>query len=361
MALFRKTRFYLVSEPLRGIFLASHLKSSGKSISFPSPSFFLSRDEEKIPLFPLFLPAGREKEISFSRLKLEEFLEGSISKDYEGYVNIAIGENIRIRGIGNKEILLEEFKREFGEKSFVEKCFSIGEEMRNFYEQGKKDRAREKWESLKEFVKKLKKEEQGVIKAIFCSWTFVTHRFEQKKIEDGAFPFLAGLQTLKRIEFPDKLWSRTTTLLNFYQLTKPSDSQILQPSQLPDEDRGLSIRKKVWRLNCENKNLPEEMRNPVIYLQTPLSEPIYIEKLPHSTPERASFLIFSSMETSEEEVRKAFKTLAPLLEEPIDLSPQGEENFLYLSDFIPKKVIPLIPSVPSHISVDVLSMEREIK
>jgi hypothetical protein len=361
MALFRKTRFYLVSEPLRGALLASYLKANGRSISFPSPCFFLSKNGEKIPLFPLFLPSGKEKEISFSRLKLAEILEGSISKDYEGYINIAIGESIRVRGFENREILLEEFRREFGEKSFVHRCFSISEEMKSLYEQGKKDKAREKWENLKEFVKKLKEEERGIIKAIFCSWTFITHRLEQKKIENGAFPFLAGFQTLKRIQSPDKLWSRTTTLLNFYQLTKPSDSQILQPSQLPDEDKGLSIRKKIWMLTCENKNLPEEMKNPVIYLQNPMSEPIYIEKLPWSTSEKAHFLIFSSAESSEEDIKRAFKTLAPLLEEPAHLFPAGEENFSYLSDFIPRKVMPLIPSVPSHISVDIISMERDIK
>jgi len=361
MPLFRKTRYYLISEPLRGSFLASHLKGNGKGISFPSPCFFKSKDGEKVPLFPLFLPQENVREISFSRLKLDEIFEGCISKDYEGYVNIAIGESIRIRGFGNKELLLEELRREFGEKSFVESCFFISDEMRNFYNQGKKDMARERWENLKEFLKKLKEEERGIIKAIFCSWTFITHRFEQKRIEDGAFPFLAGLQKLKYIEAPERLWSRTITLFNFYQLNKPHNLQILQPSQLPDEDRGLSVKKKIWILRGENKNLPEEMKNPVIFLQNSLSEPIYIEKLPHSIPEKSSFLLFSSMDFPEEDVKKSVKILAPLLEEPVDLSFLGEEDFFYLSDFIPKKVIPLIPSVPSHISADILFMERDIE
>lgn len=361
MPLFRKERFYIISEPLRGVFLSSYLKANGRSLSFQAPSFWKSKNDEKIPIFPSFLPAEKGKDISFNRIKIDEIFEGCISKDYEGYVNIAIGEGIRIRGFEKKEILLEEFRREFGEKNFLETCFSISEEMRNFYLQGKKDKAREKWENLKEFLKKLKEEEKAIVKIIFCLWTFITHRFEQKVAENGAFPFLAGFQTLKQIASPERLWSKIITLFNFYQLNKPSDSQLLQPSFLPDEERGLTIKKKLYLIRCQTSQIPEEMKNPVIYVESPLREPLYIERLPTSTPEKSSFLIFSDVNSSEEDVKKSIKTLAPLLEQPIDLSHFGEEDFLYFSDFIPKKVIPLIPSIPSDISSDLLFMERDIE
>ncbi len=355
MPLFRKTRFYLISEPLRGVFLASYLKAGGRDVSYPSPNFFKSKDSEKIPFFPLFLPSQEEKEISFNRVKLEGCLQ-----EGEERFSIAIGESIRIRGFVEEELILDEFKREFGEKSFVETCYFICKEMRNFYTRGKKEKAREKWENLKEWLGKLNEEEKNIIKTIFTSWTFITHKFEQKKAEDGAFPFLAGFQKLKYIGSPEKLWSRTVNLFNFYQLEKPSYSQLVEPSQLPDEDKGLCTRKKIWILKCETSKIPEEMKNPLIYKEKPLSEPIYVEMLP-STPETSSFLLFSDVNSSEEILKKAIKTIAPLLDEPINLSPIGEEDFFYLSDFVPKKVIPLIPSVPSHISTDLLFMEKEIK
>lgn len=364
MFLFGKNRFYIVPEPVRGVCLAGYLKWKGKNCSFSSPEFWKGKDGIKVPLFPLFIPSRNERNLTFSRISLDGIIKECISGNYSGYVNIAIGEKTRIRGYEEREIFLSEVRREFGEGSFVEKCFLLSEEMRNLYLKGEKEKAREKWEGMKEWFGKLNEEERGTIRTIFCSWTFVTHRFEQKAPADGVYGFLAGLPSLRLIADPEKLWSRLLTISSFFQLKMPAPVQFLLPSLLPQEEKKLTIRKKVWYLRTPGDAIPQEMENPVVYSPSPKGNVYYIEKLPITPEGKKSFIIFSHPEARAEEIKEILKTLAPLLDDKgiEEILEMGEADFLLLSsDAVPGKYFPLLPPFPSHITSDILDMERSIE